>query len=296
MADRVTVFRSPEDAALYDEAYEAMLAQWPVPYTELYIDTQFGETHVIASGSADFPPLVLLHSAGSGAAQWFRNVGAFSERYRTYAVDVIGEVNRSLTTRRLSTREHFLDWMIELLDGLRIQRAHMVGNSFGGMLAFNTSLYRPERVGRVVLISPAAVFMEIWPFYWHLAFPYKLGYTLGSARIILSGFDWIWADFPRDDCLKRYMQIGKTSGFPTNQLRPPVYTDDELRQIRTPMLLLIGDHEVIYDPARVIRRATALVAGLRAEIIPRANHNAQVTAPEAVNRKIIDFLAEEEVA
>jgi pimeloyl-ACP methyl ester carboxylesterase len=56
------------------------------------------------------------------------------------------------------------------------------------------------------------------------------------------------------------------------------------------MLLLIGDHEVIYNPERVIRRAK-LVAGLKAEIIPNANHNAQVTSPDIINQKIIDFLA-----
>jgi pimeloyl-ACP methyl ester carboxylesterase len=72
---------------------------------------------------------------------------------------------------------------------------------------------------------------------------------------------------------------------------PPVYSDEELQRIQTPMLLLIGDYEVIYNPERVIRRATKWVAGLHAEIIPNANHNAQVTAADVVNERIIDFLA-----
>jgi pimeloyl-ACP methyl ester carboxylesterase len=160
------------------------------------------------------------------------------------------------------------------------------------MLAFTAALYMPERVRKVVLISPAATFIQIWAWYWHLAFPYKLGYMLNSAPIILSGFRWIWQDFPRDECFTKYAGLGKTSGFPSNQFPPPVYTDDELRKIQTPILLLIGDHEVIYNPQHVIRRATHLVAGLKAEIIPNANHNAQVTAPDIVNEKILEFLAE----
>ena len=107
----------------------------------------------------------------------------------------------------------------------------------------------------------------------------------------MSGFNWIWQGFPRDECFTQYTELGKTSGFPSNQLPPPVYNDQELRQIRTPMLLLIGDHEVIYNPERVIKRATSLVTGLKGEIIPNANHNAQVTAPDVVNTKILDFLA-----
>jgi pimeloyl-ACP methyl ester carboxylesterase len=107
----------------------------------------------------------------------------------------------------------------------------------------------------------------------------------------MSGFRWIWQNFPRDEIFKNYTELSKTSGFPSNQFMPPVYSDEQLRKIQTPMLLLIGDHEVIYNPERVIRRATRLVAGLKAEIVPNANHNAQVTAPDLVNDKILEFLS-----
>lgn len=290
MTREIHIFKSPDGKAQYEAAYAEMLKRWPVPYQELYIPTRFGDTHVIVSGSRTAQPLVLLHSAGSGAVQWFRNVGVLSQRYCTYAIDTIGEVNKSITTRILSTRQEFVDWMIDLFSGLKIEKADLVGNSFGGLLAFNTALYLPERVKKVVLISPAATFLQMWPFYYHIAFPYKIGYILGSKRLIMSGFNWLWHGFPRDECFTQYTEIGKTGGFPSNQLTPPVYNDKELRQIRTPMLLLIGDHEVIYNPLRVIERATGLVNGLRGEIIPNANHNAQVTAPDIVNTKIMDFL------
>jgi pimeloyl-ACP methyl ester carboxylesterase len=291
MPEEIRIFKSLESKAQYYAGYEAMLKQWPVPFEELYIPTRFGDTHVIASGSQNDPPLVLFHSAGSGAVQWYRNVGPLSQHYRTYVVDVIGEVNKSVTTGILSERQDFVDWIIDLFNRLHIERADLVGNSFGGLLAFNTALYAPERIKKVVLISPAATFMQMWPFYWHIAFPYKIGYLLGSKSMILSGFNWLWQDFPRDECLTKHYELSKISGFPSNKLPPPVYSDEELRKIHTPMLLLIGDHEVIYKPERVIRRATQFVTGLKAEIVPDANHNAQVTAPDVINQKIMDFLA-----
>lgn len=290
MAQNIPIFRTSEGKAEYYAAYEAMLKRWPVPYEELYIPTRFGDTHVIASGPQGAPALVLFHSAGSGAVQWFRNVEALSQHYRTYAVDVIGEVNKSIPTRRLSQRQEFVEWMEALFNSLNIESANLVGNSFGGLLAFTAALYLPGRVRKVVLISPAATFVQMWAFYTHLAFPYKFGYAIGSERIIMSGFNWLWQDFPRDEIATLYTRLSKTNGFPSCQLAPPVFSDEELRRIHTPMLLLIGDHEVIYNPRRVIRRATRLVPGLKAGIIPNANHNAQVTAPDLVNRKILDFL------
>jgi hypothetical protein len=64
-----------------------------------------------------------------------------------------------------------------------------------------------------VLISPAATFVHIWAFYLHLAFPYKIGYTLRSNRIIFSGFNWIWRDFPRDAVLRRYVELARSAVF-----------------------------------------------------------------------------------
>jgi pimeloyl-ACP methyl ester carboxylesterase len=290
MNEEIHIFRSNKCEEQYYTAYEAMLKKWPVPYEEIYVPTRFGDTHVISSGAIDAPPLVLLHSAGSGAIQWYRNVGPLSQNYRTYSVDVIGEVNKSRTTTRLKTRQDFIDWIVELFDGLNIKRTDMVGNSFGGMVALNTALYVPERVNKIVLISPAATFKQIWAWYWRLAYPYKIGYMINSKRLILSGFNWLWQGFPRDECLTRYTELSKVNGFPSNQLPPPVYTDQELQKIQTPMLLLIGDHEVIYNKDLVIQRATHLVPGLKAEIVPNANHNAQVTAPDWVNWKILEFL------
>jgi pimeloyl-ACP methyl ester carboxylesterase len=286
-----SIFRSPDTQAQYNAAYQAMLQRWPVPFEELYIPTQFGDTHVIVSGSVDSPPLILFHSAGSGAVQWFNNIGPLSQHFRTYVVDVIGEVNKSLTTRKLYQRQQFVDWMAELFDGLHIDRSNLVGNSFGGMLAFLAALYIPERVNKVVLISPASTFAPIWAWVFHIAYPYKIGYLLKSKPVILSGFNWLWQGYPRDEVYQHYTELSKTSGFPSNQFMPPVFSDEELRKIQVPMLLLIGDHEVIYKPERVIRRATQLVAGLKAEIIPNANHNAQVTAPELINKKILNFLS-----
>jgi pimeloyl-ACP methyl ester carboxylesterase len=285
--EKIPVFRSPEGEAEYLAAYEVVLKQWPVPYEELYVPTGLGDTHVIASGPRDATPLVLLHPSGAGATIWYRNVGPLSQQYRTYAVDTISEPNKSILThpiKRRHQRQQFATWIIDLLNGLQIDRAHIVGNSFGGFLALNTVLYAPERIKKAVLISPAATFIQIWAWYWHFM-PAQL---FGSRRMLLRANEWTWQDFPQEECISRLRTLIIIAGR-HRHWAPSVFSDEELRKIRTPVLLLIGDHEVIYEPERVIQRATRAVAGLKAEIIPNANHNAEYTAAEAVNEKIINF-------
>jgi pimeloyl-ACP methyl ester carboxylesterase len=56
------------------------------------------------------------------------------------------------------------------------------------------------------------------------------------------------------------------------------------------MLLLIGEHEVLYDPAATVRRAQALKPGIEAEVIPGADHIAAMAQPDAVNARLLRFL------
>jgi pimeloyl-ACP methyl ester carboxylesterase len=293
MLKKIPVFRSPEGEAQFNAAYEAILKRWPVPYEELYLRTRFGDTHVVASGSKDAAPLILLHPAGGGAAMWCRNVGPFSQQYRVYAIDTISEANKSILTHPISfrhQRQDFTDWMIDLLDGLKIENTNIVGNSFGGFLALNTALSLPEKINKVVLISPAATFVPIPAWTLHFMPVITFGLLINSKKTLLYPYNWIWQDFPKDERMAQLRAVSAFYGRPRHW-NPTVFSDDELRKIQAPVLLLIGDHEVIYKPEDAIKRATRLVPNLTAEIVPNANHISEYTAPEFVNSAIIKFLA-----
>jgi pimeloyl-ACP methyl ester carboxylesterase len=285
MPEKISIFRSPGIKAEYDAAYAEALKLWPVPYDDFYISTRFGDTHVIASGSKEASPVVLFHPAGCGAPIWCRNTGLLSQHYRIFAVDVMGEVNKSIPTRRIESRQELADWIEDLFDGLRIRSADIVGNSFGGFLTLNTALLLPQRVKKIVLISPAATFAQMWSWWWYF-FP---AYGTGSKPLLRRAYAWIWQGFPVDEAIARLRQISSLGGIPKH-IPPVVFSEEELRKINFPILLLIGDHEVIYNPQHVIQRANSLVTSLKAEIVPNANHNAQYTAPDFVNAKILDFL------
>jgi pimeloyl-ACP methyl ester carboxylesterase len=285
MSKKINVFKTTEAEKQYYAAYETALQLWPIPYAELYIQTRFGVTHVIASGPNEALPLVLLHPAGSPAVIWYRNVAAFSRYFRVYAVDVIGEVNKSMPSVEIQSRQELADWVVDLFDGLGIESSHMVGNSFGGFLTLNAALYLPERLKKIVLISPAASFVQIWAWYRYF-FP---AYVIGSNYLLKRAYDWIWQDFPIDECLAQIRAITSASGIP-HHIPPSVLSDQELRQIKMPTLLLIGDREVIYEPRKVFERASQLVTGIKTELIKNANHNAEYTAAKEVNEKILDFL------
>jgi len=71
---------------------------------------------------------------------------------------------------------------------------------------------------------------------------------------------------------------------------PTAFTDDELQQIKTPALLLIGEKEVLFSPQKAIDRATRLMPNIQAEIIPDASHILSMDQPRMVNELILKFL------
>jgi pimeloyl-ACP methyl ester carboxylesterase len=159
MTEYLSVFKSPQAEAAYMAAYDSALAKWPVPYEEKYVPTTYGDTYMIVSGPANGEPLILIHGWGSNAAHWSLNIAALAQSYRVYALDIIGSVGRSKPVKTFSGRASFAEWLTEILDALEIEKANMVGYSYGGFITTCYAIEKPERLNKVVLLAPAATFL-----------------------------------------------------------------------------------------------------------------------------------------
>lgn len=275
-------FKSEEGRARYLAAYDAVLAEWPVAYEELDVSTRLGSTHVVASGPKDAPPLVLMPSFAGTTTVWRLNAADLSRDFRTYAVDVIGQPGKSLAVRRLAYRGDYAEWMVDLLDGMGVARASMVGCSFGGFIALNQAAMTPERVARVVAISPPGVFG---------APIIRLARRLSGKKRAPSMTDLVRRP-PRDATWARLMAVTMAERPEVSVINPPVFARAELRAIRAPALLLIGAEETLYDPAATLRLAQARMPQLAAAIVPDADHIAAMAQPEDVDARILQFLQE----
>jgi pimeloyl-ACP methyl ester carboxylesterase len=289
------VFKTNDAETRYRAIYDQRIHDWPVPCEELDVLTRFGATHVIASGPADSRPLFLFGAMMVGATQWRASVAELSHHFRVFAVDLIGEPNKGEPSRSISTRQGYADWFTDLLNALKIERASIVGNSYGGFLALSQASLTPERVDRIVLLSPAETLAPIgWKFYAHMLSLGFLGLLPSfRTRAFAAMMSWVANGIPihpHDESIVELMKISVLEGRPAGLVRPRVFSRAELAGIRAPTLLLIGDKEVIYPPRVALRRALARMPGLEGAIVPGANHMTAMAQPEAVNARIIEFL------
>ncbi len=101
-------------------------------------------------------PLIFLHGLGGTRASWGPQLDDLSDTRRCIAWDMPGygaaDPEPELTYRSIAER------LVGLLDELRIERADLVGLSFGGMHALHTAIHFPDRVRRMILANTSPAF------------------------------------------------------------------------------------------------------------------------------------------
>jgi hypothetical protein len=95
MSNYLSVFRSESGRKLVIEAYDPIMNSIGLQYEDLYLSTRSGQTHIMVSGDAKNPPLILIHAYYASAASWYMNLVALSQSFRVYNVDIIGDPNKS---------------------------------------------------------------------------------------------------------------------------------------------------------------------------------------------------------
>jgi pimeloyl-ACP methyl ester carboxylesterase len=76
----------------------------------------------------------------------------------------------------------------------------------------------------------------------------------------------------------------------TLRITPTAFSDDQLRAMRVPTLLLMGEDEVIYDPAAALERGRRLVPDFRGELVPGSSHDMCFSQHQIVDARLLDFL------
>jgi len=105
-------------------------------------------------------PVVLLHGGGpgaSGVSNYSRNIDALAEHFRVLVPDMPGYGRSAKGVDRGDPFRYLADHIRGMLDELGIQRAHLVGNSYGGSCALRLALDTPHRVDKLVLMGPGGV-------------------------------------------------------------------------------------------------------------------------------------------
>jgi len=144
----------------------------------------------------------------------------------------------------------------------------------------------PDRVEAAAVLAPAA---SLAPFRVFTAVTLRLNPPRWAARPALKAT----IGSPPDDRLVRVMAIALARfRYQERSVYPDVFGDTALQRIHAPMLVMIGDKEIIYEPNGALRRAERLIANVETELIPGARHVPNMDTADVVNERVPRFFSE----
>ncbi|MFS1513774.1 alpha/beta fold hydrolase [Chengkuizengella sp. SCS-71B] len=291
------IFKSEQGKKLLFESYDRLLEMWDVEVQEHDIETTYGKTHIIEAGDITKPALVLFHGTGDNSSlMWIRNIQEFTKHFYVVAVDTLGAAGKSEPNELFFKSFDEVKWINEIMNTLNIQKAHMIGVSFGVILMLNYAIKYPNRVKKLVGMAGSL--------------PIKVNglkkfvYTVRTIKVFmpeilnpnqknaqklfqkLSGPNMKLDD--NDEVFKHFYYIFKHSvPLVRNIASHEIQT---FSQFRDNALFLIGDHDkLVYKPD--IKQEYAEL-GLNLKIIKDAGHSINGEQPELINKEIINFLVD----
>jgi pimeloyl-ACP methyl ester carboxylesterase len=108
--------------------------------------------HIKVKGNQE--PLFLIHGSQMNLYDWRYNMDYLSEYFTVYAVDMIGSGFTDKPKESYSP-QYYADFILDLLDYYKIEKASFIGSSWGGGHVFHFCLLNPDRVNRLVMSSPS---------------------------------------------------------------------------------------------------------------------------------------------
>jgi 2-hydroxy-6-oxonona-2,4-dienedioate hydrolase len=271
-----------------------------VSFSQGFLDANGIRTRYLAAGDSALPGLILLHGIGGHAEAYVRNLGPHGSHFHTVAIDMIGHgwTDKPDVSMEIDA---YVAHLLAVLDFLKLDRAHISGESLGGWVAARLAIEHPDRVNRLVLNTTGgstanpAVMARIKELTLRAA-------TDPSWDFVRTRLEWLMHDKQDvfDDLIAVRKNIYSAPGAAESMRRVLVLQDMEVRvrnllqpqdwaKIEAETLVLWTTH----DPTNGVpegQRIASLIPHSRFVVMPDCGHWPQFEDAETFNKIHIDFL------
>lgn len=253
------------------DLYDQRLEELNIPFTSVYIETTFGKTHLLKTGSSSLPPLILVHGSNGCAPIALECYPNLSSKYQVFALDVPAQPNKSAEMRPSMKDESYGKWINEVIDKLAIENVVLAGFSFGGLVILKTLIHNQEKIKEVFLASPAfivngnplkALFKIFIPMKRYMK-THKVKYIEKFLSVVFTERD----EFAVNFLSKVFLH------FDMDFTPVPLISIKEAQKIETPITILGAEKDVLFPGTKMKKRANKLLPSLKQFLLlPDSKH------------------------
>jgi 3-oxoadipate enol-lactonase len=228
------------------------------------------------------PAIVFAHGAGGNHLSWWQQVPVFARQYRCVTFDHRG-FGQSPDLPNGPGSQAFVEDLKQLLDHLKIERVALVAQSMGGRTCLGFTLAHPERVRALVMADTTGGFTDA-----------RMTQLRAEGEAALAGANppprTYARHFPEEQPAQAFLyeQI-RALNPPRGEASVPGPTIEQVQALRTPTLLIVGEHDVIAPPA-IMKMFQSYIPHARLAEVAGAGHSVYFEKPEAFNRTVLEFL------
>jgi 4,5:9,10-diseco-3-hydroxy-5,9,17-trioxoandrosta-1(10),2-diene-4-oate hydrolase len=257
--------------------------------------------HYLETGAG--PPIVLLHGAGGGAANWYRLIPPLSAHFRVLVPDLPGYGLSDAIEPGPLLGHQVAGVIANWLSAIGVGRTHVMGTSFGGLVALRLPAHFD--VDRVICVDSVGLSKHI-SFLLRLATlplvapwvvaPSRIGTRVMLRHVLTSSrlprehenalVDYLYASARGAD---RRMLARAFAQFAGPDGQREVLSEAELTLLRERLLVIWGERDT-FLPVTDVVQACALAGCKAVRMIPRAGHSPNWEQPEQLLKEIRDFL------
>jgi len=268
------------------------------------IATRGARLSIMEAGTG--PPALAVHGLGGTKGSFLPTVAALASRFRTISVDLpgFGDSDKPIGVRY--DARFFADAVVDLLDALALERAHLIGNSLGGRVVLEMGLRHPSRVGRLALLAPSLAWQRERPWLGLLRLTRpELGLVQVTPRWLVEaivhrlipGADEGWTAAGVDEFLRAYLTPAGRAAFYAAARQ--VYLEEphgeggfwtRLSALEADALFVWGRHDRIV-PIAFARHVEAALPGAR-HLELDCGHVPQIELPRQTHTALAAFLSE----
>ena len=266
------------------------------------------QTLIREGGERSSETIIFLHGSGpgvSGQTNWRDILPHFQDKFRVIAPDIYGFGE---TDHPDDPPKNGALWMKErvkqiltLMDNLEIEKAHLVGNSLGGVISLFLIMHAPERFDRVVLMGAGGGLKEPTPELAKLAnfhkdpdpvnFKNLLRWFLADESILENELDQIVQErlemFNRPEVRRSY-----EANFSVSHLSDMLVPPSALKRMDNPFLLIHG-HEDRFVPVQSSLYVMEYLPNAQLHVFKNCGHWAQIEQKERFLKLTRDFFTGE---
>ncbi len=287
----MSIYKSPEGKEKIISLYDAQLCRLKDPYSDMWLDTSFGKTHLIKTGNPGGIPLLVFHGGNATTAYMLLSCDFLMKDFLIYAVDTIGHPGKSAEVSLSPNNYDYGKWAGEIITGLGFESMACFSGSFGAGIIAKLMCVCPEKVQRTVLYIPSGInnapsvsnIRMLMPMiaYW---ITHK-GKWLKRCILPLA----ITEDNITDDIYETaklsitYSRI--KTGMPSN------VSEKLMGRCAAPTLVMAAEKDCMFPAKKVIPRAEKIIKNCTTYLLKDRGHMNFLT--DAEKQMIVDFLKNE---